>query len=433
MEFQLKPGFLLGAASAATQIEGGDQNNNWYDWYRRGYIKDGADPSIATDHYARWREDLDLMKDMGIQCYRMGVEWSRVEPEDGVFDEAAIAHYREELQALLDRGIRPLLTLHHFNNPLWLEERGGFANRDNITCYLLYVRKMVESVGDLVSEYITINEPNVYAYSSYFQGIWPPGRKSLLDMSRVMTNLAAAHIEAYGLIRKTRLQMGYKDTRVGFANHLRAFAPKDPENPVHRFWASRTEQIFQGSLTRAMCLGRRTFPIGNHPSIVPGRYCDFHGVNYYTRSTVSGPADGAAAGCPVNDLGWEIYPEGIVETARKVYALLPRPIYITENGTCDNGDRFRPRYIAEHLRAISESGLPIQRYYHWCFCDNWEWAEGFAARFGLVHVDFGTQERTVKRSGAFYRRVIQEGGVSEALYQEYCGAEYPVSPEEGRG
>ena len=128
MEFQLKDGMLLGAASAATQIEGGDDNSNWYDWYRRGYVKDDSDPSAAVDHYERWREDLELMKDMGIQCYRMGVEWSRVEPRDGVFDEKAIAHYREEIQALKEAGIPVLLTLHHFNNPLWLEERGGFAN-----------------------------------------------------------------------------------------------------------------------------------------------------------------------------------------------------------------------------------------------------------------------------------------------------------------
>ena len=142
MEFQLKNGMLLGAASAATQIEGGDDNSNWYDWYRRGYVKDDSDPSAAVDHYERWREDLELMKDMGIQCYRMGVEWSRVEPQDGVFDEKAIAHYREEIQALKEAGIPVLLTLHHFNNPLWLEdyllsslraenggERGGSGQR----------------------------------------------------------------------------------------------------------------------------------------------------------------------------------------------------------------------------------------------------------------------------------------------------------------
>lgn len=430
MNFRLKDGMLLGAASAATQIEGGDQNNNWYSWYRQGYIKDGSGPDLATDHYNRWREDLALMKDMGVQCYRMGVEWSRIEPKDGVFDEAAIAHYREEIQALSDAGIQVLLTLHHFNNPLWLEERGGWANRDNITCYLRLVRKMVESVGDLVSEYITINEPNVYAFNAYLAGAWPPGRKSFLEMGRVMTNMAAAHIEAYGLIRKTRLQMGFRNTRVGVANHLRSFAPKDAGNPLHRFWAERAEELFQGSLTRAMCLGKISFPIGKHPSIVPGRYCDFHGVNYYTRSTVSGPADGVAKDCPVNDLGWEIYPQGIVEVCEKVYGLLKKPIYITENGTCDNEDRFRARYIAEHLQALSESGLPVERYYHWCFCDNWEWVEGGSARFGLVHVDYENQKRTVKRSGEFYRRVIQAGGVDEALYGEFCDTPYPTNGED---
>ena len=429
MEFQLNENLLLGAAAAATQIEGGDQNNNWYSWYRQGFVKDDSDPSVATDHYRRWRGDLELMKNMGIQCYRMGLEWSRIEPEDGVFDEAVIARYREEIQALHEAGIPVLLTLHHFSNPMWLEDRGGFAVRDNITCFLRYVRKIVESVGDLVSEYITVNEPNVYAFNGFFQGIWPPGQKSFLEMSRVMTNMAAAHIEAYGLIRKTRLQMGYKDTRVGVANHLRVFAAKNPENPLHRFWASRTEQLFQGSLTRAMCLGRVSFPIGRHPSIVPGRYCDFHGVNYYTRSTVSGPADGVAQGCAVNDLGWEIYPEGIAEVCRKVYEMLPRPVYITENGTCDNQDRFRARFIAEHLKALCESGVPVERYYHWCFCDNWEWVEGNSARFGLVHVDYESQKRSVKRSGEFYRRVIEERGVSEALFREFCDT--PCGGEDG--
>lgn len=430
MEFQLKDNFLLGVATAATQIEGGDDNNNWYDWYRRGLIKDDSDPSVATRHYELWRDDLALMKNMGIQCYRMGIEWSRVEPRDGFFDEKAIAHYREEIQALKDEGISVLLTLHHFNNPLWLEERGGFAERDNITCYLRYVHKIVESLGDLVSEYITINEPNVYAYSGYMEGIWPPGRKNLLEMSRVMTNLTAAHIEAYGLIRKTRLQMGFKNTRVGVANHLRVFEPKEIDNPLQRFWSEMVEELFQENLTKAMCTGKAAFPIGKDPSIVPGEFCDFHGVNYYTRSTVSGPSDGVASGAAVNDLGWEIYPKGIEEVCQKVYSVLKRPVYITENGTCDEKDRFRAKFIAQHLEVLSRSELPVERYYHWCFCDNWEWVEGFSARFGLVHVDFETQKRTVKRSGEFYQRVIAEKGVSEELWKEFCDVEYGYNGED---
>lgn len=428
MNFQLKENLLLGAAAA--QMEGRGANSSWYSWYRQGYIKDDSDPSAAADHCERRMEDLALMREMGLQCYRMSIEWSWVEPQDGCFDEQAIARCREEIQAVQQAGIPVLLTLHHFSNPLWLEERGGFALRDNITYFLRYVRKMVESFGDLVSEYIPINEPNVYAFNAYLEGAWPPGRKSFLDMARVMTNMAAAHIEAYGLIRKTRLQMGFHDTKVGAACHLRAFAPRDPQNPLHRFWAGRLEELFQGSLTKAMCTGKSVFPIGRHPSIVPGRFCDFHGVDYYTRSTVSGPADGAASNCPVNDLGWEIYPEGIIQVCEKLHRMLPRPIYIT-NGACDNSDYFRARYIAEHLRAISGSGLPIQRYYHRCFRDGWEWTEGFSARFGLVRASHGAGGRAVKGSGEFYRRVIAERGVSEALYEEFCNVPYDKNGEGG--
>jgi len=424
MEFQLKPGMLLGVASAATQIEGGDKNNNWYDWFERGYIKDNSDPSVATMHYTLWQEDLELMKSMGIQCYRMGVEWSRIEPEEGVFDEEAIAHYRQEIAALVDAGIKPLLTLHHFNNPMWLERKGAFLKADNIPYFIRFVGKMVESVGDLVDDYITINEPNVYAFNGYFVGCWPPGKRDLRAMGTVMTNLAAAHIEAYGLIRRMRLNMGYRDTRVSFANHLRIFTPKNEKNPMHRFWAEKVETIFQTSLTRAMCLGEVSFPITKHPGIVPGRYCDFHAINYYSRSTISGPGDGVAKNCPVNDLGWEIYPRGIVDVARKVYEILPKPIWVTENGTCDNEDTFRPRYIAQHLQALCLSDLPVERYYHWCFCDNFEWLEGNSARFGLVHVDYDTQRRTVKSSGEFYSQIIAQGGVTQELWEKYCGERY---------
>ena len=155
----------------------------------------------------------------------------------------------------------------------------------------------------------------------------------------------------------------------------------------------------------------------------PGEYCDFNGVNYYTRTTVSGLADGVRANSPRNDLDWEIYPEGLVRCAEKLQKVLPRPLWVTENGTCDNDDRFRARYIYEHLEAVCTSGLPFERYYHWCFCDNFEWIEGYSARFGLVHVDYETQTRTVKRSGEFYRRMAAQGGVTQALYDAYIAGE----------
>lgn len=401
MEFQLKENLLLGAGCAPGRGER--------------------------------QEDLAFMAGLNVQCCRMDIDWAQIEPFDGVFDEVAFARYREEIQTAREKGIPVLLALFHCSLPAWLEERGGFARSDSVTYFLRYVRKTVESLGDLVSEYITVDEANLYAYNGYLAGARRPGKKSLLDMARVLTNLTAAHIEAYGLIRKTRLQMGRQDTKVGFANHLRVFAPKDAGNPVHRFWASRAEQLFQGSLTRAMCTGRPGFPVGRHPAIVPGRYCDFHAVTYYTRSTVSGPADGVAEHCPVDGLGREIYPQGLAEVCRKVYGLLPRPIYVSGNGACGGSDLFRARYIAEHLQALCGSGLPVERYYYWRLCDGWEWDGGDSAQFGLAHVDHGTGERTVKRSGEFYRRVIREGGVSEALFKEFCDVEYARAPSGGDG
>lgn len=433
MSFQLKEGMTLGVASAATQIEGGDTGHNWNDWYRRGKIKDGSDPARADDHYRRWKEDADLMAVMGIRAYRLGVEWSRLEPEEGVFDREAVLHYRRELRYLKKLGIEPLLTIHHFTNPMWFEKKGAFSRMENSRYYLRLVRLCVRYFGDLVSEYITINEPDVYAVNSWFFGDWPPGEKSLVKTMDVMSVMAYCHIKAYETIHRMRAAMGYEDTKVSFANHLRVFEPKNPKNPAHRFSAWGADWLFQGAMTVAMCCGRFLPPMRNLGHVPEGEYCDFQALNYYARSTVSGLRDGVMEHAPVNDLGWEIYPEGIVQCARRLYEILPRPIYITENGTCDNRDVFRCRYLYDHLKALCDSDLPVERYYHWCFCDNLEWLEGQSARFGLVHVDYETQKRTVKKSGQFYCAMIAEGGVDDSLYEEYVAGEtYRIGKEPER-
>jgi beta-glucosidase len=165
-------------------------------------------------------------------------------------------------------------------------------------------------------------------------------------------------------------------------------------------------------------------PLRRTSDIRHGRYYDFIGINYYTRSTVRGIGDGVRSGVPVNDLGWEIYPQGLIECARRMHKKYDAPIFITENGTCDENDSFRCRYIFEHLNEISKSDLPIERYYHWCFCDNFEWLEGESARFGLVHVDYDTQTRTCKQSGFFFSKIIEQNGVDEQLYTEYADQSY---------
>ena len=425
MKIKFKDQFSLGVASAATQIEGGELGHNWNDWYAKGKIKDNSNPARATDHYRLWKEDADLMAEMKINHYRLGIEWARICPNEGKVDEAVIARYREELTYLKDKGISVLLTIHHFTNPMWFENKGAFTKKDNLKYFLDFVELVVKSFGDIVSEYITINEPNVYATNSYYFGEWPPGDKSIFKAIAVMSNMTSCHIKAYQIIHRIREEMGFKDTKVSFANHVRVFDPKNPKNLWHRICSYLLDRAFQGAVTEAMTTGNFRWPLRKDKGISKGEYIDFIAVNYYTRTTASDFADGTKEDAPKNDLGWEIYPEGLIRCAEQLYKILERPIYITENGTCDNQDTFRSKYIYEHLKVIAESKLPISRYYHWCFCDNFEWVEGESSRFGLVHINYETQERTIKKAGIFYTGMIEANGVTEELYRKYVkGQEY---------
>lgn len=427
MSFRLPGGLRLGVASAATQIEGSSSENSWYEWYQKGRIKDGSDPSVADMHYELYEQDASIMHGMGIKDYRLGIEWARLEPQRGVFDESEFAHYRKEIELLRELGIKPLLTIHHFTNPLWFERMGSFENKECVQIFLNFVKKVVGELGDLVSEYITINEPNVYAVFGYFFGEWPPGRKSLKATFRVLNNMCECHVKAYELIHRLREEMGYDDTMVSYAHHMRVFAPKNPKNLLHRVCTPLLHRLFQSSVSKAYLTGKGCFPLKRVKGVHKGCCCDFHAINYYSRAAVTGFSEDYMDGVAVNDLGWEIYPQGIIEVSEELFKLAQLHIYITENGTCDNTDAFRSRYIYEHVKAISESELPFRRYYHWCFTDNFEWIEGFSARFGLVHVDYSTQQRTVKRSGEFYKKMIEQNGVNKELYDEYCDVEYKTN------
>jgi len=417
--FMLKDGMELGTASAATQIEGGELDHSWMRWARRGHIRDGTSPARANDHYSRWQEDDRRMADMGMQIARIGVEWARIEPKEGMFDQAAIDHYVQEIRWLNEHGIKPLVTLHHFTNPMWFEKMGAFEKRANLQYFLRFVTRMVQAFGADVTEYITINEPNVYAMLGYYFGTWPPGKKRFFKAMRVMSVLTVAHVQAYQLIHALQRGMGVQDTRVSYALHMQVYEPQNPNKFTHRLGAYLADRCFQGSVSKAMELGVFRWPIRNLGKIKKGLYCDFIALNYYTRATMEGFQTGTRRGVPVSDLGWEIYPQGIVECLRKLEQLHTLPIYVTENGTCDNRDAFRSRYLFEHLQALCQSGLPVKRYYHWCFLDNFEWLEGESARFGLVRVNFTTQRRTVKQSGKFFAEIIKQGGVTEAMYEAY--------------
>lgn len=420
-------GLLIGTATAAVQIEGGDRNNNWYDWAQLpGTIRDGSSPLRATDHWNRWHEDTELMASLGLQAYRMGVEGSRIEPRPGEFDGGALDRYRAEIALVRERGMVPLVTLHHFTQPSWFQGLGDWTSPASVEVWLRFVREVVAALGDLVTDWVTINEPNVYATVTRLWGDGPPGVRSPAAVRTVLGNLAIAHCRAYRLIHELQ-----PDAAVGFAHHMRVFTPLDRRNPVHRASARLSAWMFQDAVADAMLAGRFTRLFGRRPDdIAPVGYHDFLGLNYYSRTASSRLTDGTLPGVPVNDLGWEIHPEGLVACARQLHERYGGPVWVTENGTCDNGDpaagaleRFRCRYLADHLEAIAGSKLPFERYHHWCFVDNWEWREGESARFGIVHNDHPSQERTVKPSGHFLARVIADGGITASARTEFVAGQ----------
>lgn len=410
-------GILVGAATAAVQIEGGDHGNQWDAFARQpGRIIDGTTPTPATDHWQRWREDTDLMTELGLQVYRLGIEWSRLEPTPGQIDSAAVERYREELGAIRDAGIRPLVTLHHFSHPLWFDAGGGWTSPDAVDAFLAHTTRMVDLFGDLVDEWVTINEPNVYATQGFLFGEFPPGRaRAWADIRRVLHTMCRAHCLAYERIHE--LQSGAK---VGVAHHLRVFEPLDRRNPLHRLLSRSNAYLFQEAISEALFAGRFPRVLGRQPDdVTPGAHYDFLGINYYSRSAVSRVDDGRFPHVPVNDLDWEIHADGLVEVARWLQDRYPGPIWVTENGTADATDEFRPRFIADHLAAMVDSGLPFERYYHWCLVDNWEWAEGHTARFGLIDLDVEIQERRVRPSGRMLQEAIAAGAITEEIYQRY--------------
>ena len=414
--FSLPDELLLGCATAATQIEGGDTNNSWYEWAQKpGVIRDGSSPFRANDHWRRLEADTALMAEIGLQCYRLGVEWSRIEPEEGRFDPAAIEHYRQELQLLREKGIRPLVTLHHFSNPLWFERKGAFENESSIPVFRRFVDHVVTALQDLCDEYVTINEPNVYATMGYVFGTWPPGRKNSLKAFRIMKHLAMCHIHAYRDIHRI---FGNRPVQVGFANHLRVFDPLSA-SPLDRMGARLLDHLFQGAVTEAFMTGRFKWPVGSGAPLGEGRYYDFIGINNYTRNTVSGLSYSTKQDTDLTDLGWEIYPKGLADLCKAQYQRYQAPIWITENGICAADDRKRVAYISDHLRQALASGTPVERYYYWTFMDNFEWAEGESAPFGLVACDFTTQERSVRPSGRFYQELIQNRQLSQDMIDRY--------------
>ncbi len=419
---ELNPNLLLGVSDCATKIEGGDFGHTWNLWHGSGRIKDNSNPAEVSNHWDKWYNDIIMLARMGVQTYRFSIEWARVEPSEGNFDEFAIDRIKEKLILLQSLSIRPMITLHYNTNPTWFEAYGGWEHANNIVYFLRYVERMVTRLGHLCDEYITINEPNAYAYNGYKVGVWPPGKKSNSAYFNVLSVMAAAHIRAYRLIHRLRSEMGLGKTMVSVALHMRVFAPKSKSNPAYVAAAALAERFFQTLFIEAAITGKFSSPMSNVSRAKPGVFCDFHAINYYTRSLISKFDHSTRHYCAKSDLGWEIYPQGLIICAKKLIKCSKQPklpIFVTENGVCDNDDIFRSRFIYDQLLVITGSPMPFERYYYHSFLDGLEWHHGISARFGLVHVDFETGQRTMKKSGKFYSEILKERMLTDEMHQEF--------------
>lgn len=411
---------MLGVAASSAQIEGGWTHSNWDRWSEKGMTEDGSEIRKSCDHWNHYKEDIDIMAAMGVESYKFGVEWARVCPAEGRVDADALRHYRNEILRMKERGIRPLLVIVHFALPAWFEAKGGFLKPENAKYYLAYVRTVVSAFGDLVSDYVTFDEPNYYACLGYLGQGFPPGESSLMKARRVLAVMAGCHIRAYERIHRMREKRGYTDTKVGISLNMRAFAAMNPLSGFESREALLEQYMYQDAPAKAFLKGEFGLILENLGGFEKGVYADFTGFSYYERSHVVKIGDHLGRSYdPKSDAGREIYPQGIVDCAKEIHQILPRPIWILGNGVSDSADAFRALYIYDHFDALVGAKLPVERYYYRSFLDGFEWLRGRTQRYGLVGVDYDTEERTVRKSGQFYRELIKSRGVTQDMIARY--------------
>jgi beta-glucosidase len=383
-------GFLWGAATAAHQIEGNNLHSDWWRSENEGRLPHSGD---ACDSWNRWADDVDLLEQIGLNAYRLSVEWARIEPEPGRFDQAAIDTYRRLFEALREAHIEPMVTLHHFTSPAWLADRGGWANPEVSQRLAEYTDHFARHTGDLVKWWITINEPSILGMKAYIEGSWPPHRPfDLRGYVRLMRNAARGHILARQVLKAHR-----PDAMVSMAFALWPMQALRSWSPIDQTMAFVGDWLWQGRVLR------RSLP-----------WLDWIGLNYYSRTFVGWPLpkNGAGQSGERTDFGWEIYPQGLYDVLRRV-GQFGKPIVITENGISDADDDQRPGYIVAHLRqahrAIAD-GVDLRGYMHWSLLDNFEWAEGYEQRFGLA-----TRDRQLRPSAQLYGAIARANALGDEV------------------
>lgn len=391
MRYTFPKNFLWGAATSAHQIEGNNKNNDWWAAEQSGLLPHKS--ATACDSYHRYEEDFDLAKGMSNNAHRLSIEWSRIEPREGEFNQKEIDHYKKVIAALKERGLEPFVTLHHFTNPTWFARAGGWTWDKAPERFGRYAQHVARHLGPDVRFWITINEPLVVNSAAYLSGRWPPFfTRAFIRSLRATRAMVEAHKYAYHAILTER-----SDAQVGIAKN----------NNYFESVGSGVRGFLNQAIEKSSTYVKNTWFLD-----AIANYQDFIGLNYYSHYKID-LGRIYQEGSERSDFDWVIYPEGLYHVLKSLQKY-HKPVYITENGVADEDDDQRPSFIREHLRwthRAIEEGVDVRGYFYWSLLDNFEWAEGFTKRFGLVAVDFETFERTPRESYGVYKEICQNNGL----------------------
>ena len=406
--------FLWGASTASHQVEG-KNHNQWSVWEltvaseqaqtakkRLSWLPGWKDieseatkpqnyvSGLGVEHYSRYKSDFNLAKKLNLNSMRFGIEWARIEPEEGVWDKKEIEHYKEYIRSMRENGLEPVLNTWHWTVPVWFEQKGGFKRGKNIRYFERFVQKIADELLSGVKFVITLNEPNVYTSFSYLTGEWPPQEKNWWAALNVYWNLVVAHKRAYKVLKRKKPSL-----QVGIAAQLANIQAKRPHNTFDIVATKWMRYLWNWWFLNRI-----------------KRQQDFIGFNYYFTDYYKGfKRDNPSV--PVNDLGWYMEPEGLYPILLRVHAHYKKPIMVTENGVADADDQYRQWWLQETMvameRALSE-GVDIRGYLHWSLLDNFEWAYGWWPKFGLIEVDRRNgMKRKVRKSAQWYgSRIAKE-------------------------
>ena len=432
--FNFPPGFLWGTATAAHQVEGNNTNNTWYEWENTpGHIQQGHKSGLACDWWGgRWKEDLDRAAEAGQNAHRFSVEWSRIQPAPDRWDEDALDHYRQMARGMRDRGLTPMVTLHHVTDPLWLAEQGGWENDETPQKFSTFVRRAVEALKEYVSLWVTVNEPNIYAAFGYLLGIFPPGKTDPQAAFSVLYNLLRGHVLAYRAIHEIQTT-----AQASIAYNYRPFHPAYAWSPPDRIMASVANLAYNTAFPEALRSGRLNILTKRVRVPEALNTLDYFGLNFYSPENVGlGLGNNSPLlhrslprGVETGDAGMTANVPSELFRAIKWVQGFKLPVFITENGIEDAADLVRPKYLTQHVhqlwRAINFN-WPIKGYFFWSQVDNFEWERGWTQRFGLWGLDPNTQVRTRRTSALVYGDICHTNSISSTMVEKYIPALTPV-------